>query len=250
MAKQILLDGKVLEGTDMYGEWGVHTFEGWWDSPDVKTEQIERPGADGDFDSPVYYQARYPTLTGIFIANSEALMFEGMNRFSGLLRQRGRLQVVGYGVPQWADVKRASGLVITPQTDRVCLWQARVKAPDSRKYGKSQDFVRTNGVVSVFHRGNYDAKPTVVVRGSAPGGYRLNGPGGKQYKVTRALVTGIPHRIEFNDGRLRVDGNLVSTGVDSADVWPVPPGQNVDFDINVNSGGTAEATITITDTYI
>ena len=119
-----------------------------------------------------------------------------------------------------------------------------------RKFGDSRDFVRTNGTVSVFHRGNYNALPTVVVRGSAANGYRLNGPGGLQYKVSRALVTGIPHRIEFTDGRLRVNGTVVATGADSADVWPVPPGQSVDFDINVLSGGTAEATITITDTYI
>ena len=104
--------------------------------------------------------------------------------------------------------------------------------------------------MSVFHRGNYNALPTVVVRGSAANGYRLNGPGGLQYKVTRALVSGVPHRIEFTDGRLRVNGTVVATGADSADVWPVPPGQSVDFDINVLSGGTAEATITITDTYI
>jgi hypothetical protein len=162
----------------------------------------------------------------------------------------GRLTVAGHGSVQWADAKRNSGVKFTPVTDTFAQWQVRLKCPDPRKFGNSADFVRTNGTVSVFHRGNYDALPTVVVRGSAANGYRLNGPGGKQYKVSRALVTGIPHRIEFTDGRLRVNGTVVPTGVDSADVWAVPAGQAVDFDINVLSGGSAEATITITDTYI
>lgn len=248
MAKQILLDGKVLEGTDMYGEWGVHTFEGWWDSPDAKAEQTPRPGADGDFVLPVYYQARYPTLTGIFIAESESKMFDGMNRFSALLRNPGRLQVVGYGPTQWANVRRTSALVITPRSDRVCLWQAKVKAPDSRKYGNTRDFVLSgNGDVSVFHRGTYDAHATVVIRGVAPGGYTLWGPGGKNYTVTRPLVDGVPHRVEFNDGLLRVDGVLLPNAGQS-DVWAIPPGPATTF--GFSTSGTAAVTITVTDTFI
>jgi hypothetical protein len=240
--------GRTLSGADRFGKWVTTSFDGFWDSPEIKGESTERPNADGEYDLPTYNEARLVTATGNLHAKSHELLHEAMNFLTGPMS--GRLTVAGHGSVQWADAKRNSGVKFTPVTDTFAQWQVRLKCPDPRKFGNSTDFVRTNGTVSVFHRGNYDALPTVVVRGSAANGYRLNGPGGKQYKVSRALVTGIPHRIEFTDGRLRVNGTVVPTGVDSADVWAVPAGQAVDFDINVLSGGSAEATITITDTYI
>jgi len=240
--------GRTLSGVDRFGKWVCTSLDGWWDSPEVKGETSDRPNSDGEFDLPVYNEARLVTATGHLHAGSHAQLHEAMNFFTGAMA--GRFQASGHGSVQWADAKRNSGVKFTPVTDVFAQWQVRLKCVNPRKFGNSQDFVRTNGTVSVFHRGNFNALPTVVVRGSAANGYRLNGPGGLQYKVTRALVSGIPHRIEFTDGRLRVNGTVVATGADSADVWPVPPGQSVDFDINVLSGGTAEATITVTDTYI
>jgi hypothetical protein len=249
-AKQIILDGKVLEGTDQYGEWGVHTFEGWWDSPDVKTEQIARPKADGDFNLPVYYQARYPTLTGIFIADSEAKMFDGMNRFSALLRQPGRLQVVGYGPTQWADVQRASKNPITPQTDRVCLWQVRVKAPDPRKFGDSKTIaVATGAPVTAFHRGNYPATPSFIIRGDIPLGYTIT-VDGWNYTVTKALQTGRPHRLDYNNGRLYVDGILTQNSLGNTNIATIPPGKTIGVGLYATGAGSGSADMTIVDTYI
>ena len=249
MPELITWAGRTLSGSDRFGEWAVTgELEGWWDSPEVKGETADRPNADGEYDLPVYNEARLITINGTLRAKSHAQLHDAGNFLTGPIS--GRLTVAGHGSSQWADAKRNSGVKFTPVTDVFAQWQVRLKCVNPRKFGNARDFVRTNGTVSVFHRGNYNALPTVVVRGSAANGYRLNGPGGLQYKVTRALVTGIPHRIEFTDGRLRVNGTVVATGADSADVWPVPPGQSVDFDINVLSGGTAEATITITDTYI
>lgn len=249
--ESIILDGQILSGEDRFGKWKTTgSIDGWWSSPEPKGENVGREGSDGDYDLPVDYEARYVTLTGSLRASSHEMQHEAINRFTALVRRRARLQVIGHGAPQWANVVRASGFKMEPLTDTYSQWQARVKAPDPRKYGNTQNFTRTNGSVEVFHRGNFDAHPTIVVRGSAANGYRINGPGGKQYRVSRALVTGVPHRIEFNDGLLRVDGNLVPNGVDRADVWPILPGQATAFDVNVLSGGTAEATITVTDTYI
>lgn len=249
--KRITLDGQVLEGTDQYGEWGVHTFEGWWDSPDVKTRQVERPvGTDGDLDTPVDYQARYPTLTGIFIADSEAKMFEGMNRFSSLLQKPGRLEVAGYGRNQWATVKRTSGLIITPQTDRVCLWQARVKAPDSRKYGGSWTFVVATGApINAFHRGTYPATPSFIIRGDIPLGYTIT-VNGWNYTVTKALQTGKPHRIDYNDGDLYVDGVLTQNSLGNTNVEAIPPGPGVGVGLYATGAGSGSADMTVFDTYI
>jgi hypothetical protein len=249
--KRITLDGQVLEGFDEYGEWGVHTFEGWWDSPEPKERQVERPvGSDGDMDTPVDYKARYPTLTGIFIADSEAKMFEGMNRFSALLQQPSTLEVVGYGRTQWATVKRASGLVITPRTDRVCIWQARVKADDPRKYGASRTFaVATGSPVTAFHRGTYPASPSFIIRGSMPGGYTIT-VDGWNYTVTKPLVTGFPHRIDYNDGDLYVNGTLTQNSLGNTNLRTIPPGPGVGVGLYPVSTGSGSADMTVWDTYI
>ncbi len=247
--KSVFLNGQGLHGNDRLGHWRINQLEGWGGSPPVRSQDVERPGADGDYDLPTYYGARPVTLGGRVICTSEAAAIQARNRLTGLVRGLVRLQIADQGETTWADVK-LSDLVDATRKGRLVRFQYQLRAPDSRKYGNTKDFIRTNGVVATFHRGNYDAHPTIVVRGTAANGYRLNGPDGKQYRVSRALDTGIPHRIEFTDGLLRVDGVLVSTGVDQADVWPIPAGQSVDFDINVLNGGTAEATITVTDTYI
>lgn len=256
MAKQIILDGKVLEGIDQYGEWGVKSFEGWWDVPEGKGEDIARPNTDGDFDTPVYYGPRYPTLTGIFIADTEAKMFDGMNRFNGLLRAPGRLQVIGYGSrDQWADVKRASGAgpTITPATDTICHWQIRAKAPDSRKFGLANTYTVPSGssYTTVFHRGNAVGYPVIKVSGSMPGGYRLQSSGGAEYRVETPLVSGAPHTIDMATGLLQIGGNLVAGGVTWADIWRIP-GASTDTDLRVqpNTSGSATATVTLYDTYI
>jgi hypothetical protein len=249
--KQIKLDGKVLDCPDEYGDWGVHHFEGWWDSPDAKTKQVERPvGADGDLDTPVDYAARYPSLTGIFIANSEALMFEGMNRFSSLLQQPGVLEVNGYGRDQWANVRRTSQLIITPQTDRVCLWQAKLKAVDPRKFGRSRTFaVAVGAPVNAFHRGTYPASPSFIIRGDMPGGYTIT-VDGWDYRVTKALQTGKPHRLDYNDGDLYVNGTLTQNSLGNTNLRTIPPGPGVGVGLYPVTTGTGSADMTVWDTYI
>ena len=247
------VEGLIFSGMRGPFAIGPDGFDGWDDGVEMRVTDMPRPQAHFSYDLPVFAGSRIVNLTGYVLATSVAELEQLSDRVTGLLAggQKGRIVVTKNGRTRWADCRLATQTKFTerhgqPTGDfQIQLWCA-----DGRKYGESRDFVRTNGTVSVFHRGNFNAHPTVVVRGSAANGYRLNGPGGKQYKVSRPLVTGLPHRIEFNDGRLRVNGTLVSTGTDSADIWPVPPGQAVDFDINVINGGTAEATITILDTYI
>lgn len=250
MDKQVRLGQHLLHGTNHFGQWVTEATEGWDEPPTVRDLDEERPSGHGSFDLPSYYAARTPTLDGILFADSRAQAkqaLHALNASASLGLQT--LIIADADGTQWARVKLA-GLDHTWVTSTVVRWQLRLKAPDPRKFGNTQDFTRTNGKVEVFHRGNFDAHPTIVVRGSAANGYRINSADGKQYRVSRALETDKPHRIEFNDGLLRVDGVLVPNGAPRADVWPVPPGRAIEFDINVVSGGSAEATITVTDTFI
>jgi hypothetical protein len=250
MSRSVILAGQTLHGRDRLGHWQVKAIDGLNKTPPSKGETADRPGADGEYDLPVEYGARSLVITGRVVCRSILHATRARDQITALLRVPGRLQVTDpAGTTLWMDVKR-NGQISADLIGQLVRFTIEAKAVDPCKYGGTVDFVRTNGTITVYHQGNHDALPTVVVRGSAANGYRLNGPGGLQYRVTRALETGKPHRIEFRDGLLRVDGNLVSSGVATAQTWPVAPGPGTDFDINVISGGTAEATITITDTYI
>ena len=250
-AERITVGGQILTGSDRFGDWKVNRLEGWWDSPDVKDESEERPEADGDYDLEVYYKARYVTISGRLLAPSHDQLHEGMNRFTGLVQKKARLSVIGHGANQWADVKRASGLSIIPRTDRLAQWQMRLKAPDPRKYGERRTFIASVGssAQGVHHRGNYPATCKFDVAGAMPGGYRLTIKG-QIFQVTRALVSGQPHNIDFGTGRLRVNGVIVPGGIGWGFKPLVTPGVPTALAIEPLTAGTATATLTLLDTFI
>lgn len=248
-----MLDGQILNGSDRLGDWKTNSLEGWWDSPDPKGEEVERPNADGDFDLEVFYKARYVTITGRLYSQGHAQLHDAMNRFSALVPQRGRLQVSGHGPTQWADVKRASGLSMVPVTDRFAQWQARLKCPEPRKFGDANTFTVPSGstYVQIFHWGNSVGYPVIVVAGSMPGGYVLQSSAGAEYRVTTPLVSGSPHTIDMSTGLLMRGGLVVAGGVTRADLWRVPGGSNAtNMRILPITTGTATATVSLLDTYI
>lgn len=247
-AESIILDGQKLSGEDHYGEWTATGLEGWWDSPEPKGESAPREGADGDFDTPLYYDARYVTITGSLRSANHEKQHQAMNRFAGLVQRKSRLQIVGHGAAQWSDVVRASGLKMAPVTDTYAQWQVRVKARDPRKYGERNRFSAESGVtVPIFHRGNYDAWPSFSISGNMPSGYGLR-ISGRVYSVTRPLTSG-SHFVDFRDGRLQVNGAYISGGVGAANVTSIPPGGGASFRLDPVAG-TGMATIDVFDTYI
>ena len=253
-AERIVLDNQVLHGTDEFGKWTVNSIEGWWDSPEPKTDDVERPDADGDLDLPVRYKARYITINGSLKSPTSDTMFRAMNAFSGILANPGILSVQGYGVDQWADVRRASGISMHPRTDKYLKWQARVKAPDPRKYGRLRGpFVASVGsnAGGIFHRGNYPAIPQFVVDGNMPSGYVLTIKG-LVFNVKAPLVPGHPHAIDYGTGRLYIDGLVKHGGVGWGFTPFVTPGDLTALSIAppIGGSGTGTATLTLLDTYI
>lgn len=238
----------MLDGIDHFGVWTTTDLDGWWDSPEPKSNPVARENADGDFDVDTFYEARYVTVTGSFRAASHEMLHHGMNAFTGLVRGRSRFQVLEHGAAQWADVVRASRLQIVPVTDRYATWQVRLKAADPRKYGDVRRFTAASGsTVRVFHRGNADGWPSFSVSGSMPEGYSL-WVGGRRFQVVRGLTSG-SHTIDFRDGRLRVNGGFVAGGVGVADLAPVRPGAGVDVLLSPVSG-SGSAAVTVFDTFI
>jgi hypothetical protein len=223
-------------------------LEGWWDSPEIKGDTSERPYQDGEFDLPIYNQARLITANGIIRAKGHDQLHEAGNFLTGAMQ--GRLSVAGHGSILWADCKRNSGVKFTPVTDVLAQWQVRLKAVDPRKFGESKTIaVDTGSPISVFHRGNYNAMPSFIVRGDMPGGWTLT-VNGWNYTVTKPLVSGAPHRVDYNNGRLFVNGTLSQGNLGNTNTTPIPPGQSVGVGLYPNSTGTGSADMTITDTYI
>jgi len=223
-------------------------LDGFWDSPEIKGDTEDRPYQDGEFDLPVYNQARLVTATGNFHAASHQQLHEAMNFFTGPMS--GRLTVAGHGSIQWADAKRNGGVKFTPVTDVLAQWQVRLKCPDPRKFGESKTVaVATGAPISVFHRGNYNATPSFVVKGSMPGGYTIT-VNGWNYAVTLPLVSGKPHTVDYNNGRLYVNGVLAQNSLGNTNTTPIPPGISVGVGLYPMTTGSGTADMTITDTYI
>jgi hypothetical protein len=241
--------GRTLSGSDRFGEWAVTgELEGWWDSPEIKGETQDRPYQDGEFDLPVYNQARIITINGNLRAKSHQQLHEAGDFLTGPIS--GRLTVTGHGSARWADAKRNSGVKFTPVTDVFAQWQVRLKCVDPRKFGESKTIaVATGSPVSAFHRGNYNAMPSFIIRGDMPGGYTIT-VNGWNYTVTSALVTGAPHRIDYNNGRLYRNGVLSQGNLGNTNTTPIPPGQSVAVGLYPVTTGSGSADMTITDTYI
>lgn len=251
VAEEIKWAGRTLNGSDRFGEWVTlgDGFEGWWDSPDVQGESVERPNADGEYDLPIYNQARLITVPGHLHTKSHAEMHDAMNYFNGAMA--GRFQVTGHGPTQWADAKRRAGVKFTPITDTFAQWQVSLKCPDPRKYGLARTFPLVKGdYVDLFHRGNYNASATVSVTGNAPDGYTLREPGGVYFEVTGPLLPGQTHTIDFRTGVFRINGYIINGQTGVSDLWFIEPGVTKPMKITSASTNTVNAVATVVDTYI
>jgi hypothetical protein len=248
--ESIILDGQILSGEDRFGKWKTTgDLDGWWSSPEPKGNTEERENANGDYDLPVYYGARYITLTGSVRTKGHAQQHQAMTRFAGLLRSKARLQVSGHGPTQWADVVRASGLKIEPLTDTYAQWQVRVKAPDSRKFGDANVYTLSpNQTLSLFHYGNAEASPVFEVTGDMPAGYTLWGPSSKTFVVPTSVMSARRHYLDMSEGLLKVNGNYWTGQTANADLWTIPPGQQINTGFTTT--GTGAAKVTVYDTYI
>jgi hypothetical protein len=247
------VEGLVFSGMRGPFAIGPDGFDGWDDGVEVRVNDSARPQAHFSYDLPVFAGSRIVNITGYALAQSVAELDQLSDRLTGLLAygQSGRISVTKNGRTLWADCRLAAQTKFTerhgqPTGDyQVQLWCA-----DGRKFGESTDFVVSNGSPgSVYHRGNFPATPKIVVRGDFPGGYTVT-VDGWNYAVSKAAVTGHPHRIEYSNGRLYVDGALTQNSVGNTNVTNIPPGKAVGFGLYPTAGGSGTATMTLLDTYI
>lgn len=251
MAEQITLDGRNLFGEDRYGDWKTTDIEGWWDTPDRKSNDSGIDLADGDYDLPEFYEKRLVTIEGRVKTRSHEEQHEAMIRLNGALaRGSGILAVAGHGPTLWARAKLDAATRWTIRTDRYAQFQLRLKCPDPRKFGDARTFTATTDESApVHHKGNYVATPRFVVYGDMPDGYILS-LGGRNFVVTRILSENYPHSIDYRDGRLRVNGQLITGMVAGSNIKLVEPGLRTTLSLAPRVGGWGRVECTVEDTYI
>lgn len=234
MSKSVYLDGQVLHGVDHYGLWQVNGMDGWDQAPPEKVDSEARPLADGDYDAVVRYGPRLVTLNGRLLAKDPMQAFLARERLSGLLQSPGMFQVEVFGLMRWATARRGQ---IRPGAikGRLLTFTMELRFIDPRKYGEEYTKSGTSSApASLFHRGTAPAWPTVYVSGASAGGYTLN-LNGKLVSVTRPLVTGTPHTLEYRTGVLWIGSSVYRGGFGAANFSPIQPGLPQDMSITAGS---------------
>lgn len=215
----------------------------------MRAQTIPRPQAHGDFDMPGFLSGRLMPLKGWAIADSEYELAHLRDQVFGHGAAGGKFRVTidHGGRTMWADARVASGTAPTfSERGGVAEWSMTWWFPDPRRYGDATTY-GPSPTVQVIQRGNFPALPTLHITGSAPGGYTITGPAGRQIIVTRALATGVPHRFDMATGRLYVGGGRVLGGVARADLFSIPP-TLPPTSLSINAG--LQLRVDVTDTFI
>ena len=114
--------------------------------------------------------------------------------------------------------------------------------PDPRKYGKTEHFPAG---APASHEGNFTALPVLTVTGSAPAGYTVYGPAGRQFVVAQPLLPGQPHEIRMRDGLVRIGGAVIPGAALTPATWGIPAGIPVVH--GISDGLTLDVAVTETD---
>lgn len=248
-----------LPGLDLMGNafrgWGapgvyIESFEGWEGMTSGRREAVAIPFQHGEFDLPVFRGPRVVSIAGFVVARSA---YE-LGQFSAAITGCGAdgdlvpITVHLQGLVLEAQVRVIEGTFKDSgrRGDLVTgTFTMQLVAPDPRKYGEQQRF-DDSGSVQVHHRGNFPATPTLRIAGTAPSGYTITGPGGRQIVVTRALTAGSPHTLDLASGGLIVGSSRVAGGISTWRPFTIPPRKKVT--VSVSDG--LDLRVTLRDTYM
>lgn len=199
-------------------------LSGWFESAEGRISGGDRPAAHGAFDVPVLRSARTIQVTGHILARTQTELESMQDQLTGLLVDGGSddLEVQTDSGTKSARVRVISAKA--PELDeRTASFILQMIAADPRRYGETR--VQGPAVsVNPTHKGHAIAASLIRVTGNMPSGYRINGPGGRQYVVTQALAPGQTHEIDMTTGWLFRNGIWQRTAVSRAETWGVPPG--------------------------
>lgn len=223
---------------------------GWDESTDGRSNGGDRPSAHGGFDVPIFRSQRVVTVTGSILADTQKRLVHMQDRLTGLLSEGGvgRLQVTTDADVKWTDVRVHSARC--PALDeRTARFSVQLLAADPRRYRSTNTFGPAV-TVTPLHLGAAIAVPKITVTGNMPGGYRINGPGGRQYVVTQGLAAGQTHEIDMETGWLTLNGVWQRAGVSRAETWGIRPGRPQEAMTLVPVSGSGLMTVRVIDTFM
>jgi hypothetical protein len=227
-------------------------FDGWDEAPTPRYENVEQQNAHGSFDAVSYYEQRLLVVSGTCMTGQGAGKLGWYaSRFAGLFNDKVRVQVDYNGVQSFADGRLAARPRFQPVVPgSIARFQFSLRFADPRKYGElvPLDITPAGVAQPIYHRGNFDAAPQLVVRGSMPG-YRIEGPG-YSYTVDRAVTAATPHVIDNKTGLLSINGVVQFGAISSGSGWVIAAGSRPVTHklVPVSGNGTLETLIR--DTYI
>lgn len=243
----IVFDGT---GTEKYG-FSIEQdgISGWFESPDLRREMVDRANQAGQFALPGYPTGRVTTISGLLTTASRGDQVRELNRLSALLMDGDFSPLV---VQEETTTRAKVGRYGEPSIrmlvyGKVAQYQIQFWSPDPRRYGDEHTY-DPGTVVDVYHYGTYHALADIEVTG-VMGGYTLYGPNGKRYVVTQALSAGQTHRIEMRSGLLYRDGVLQRSAVGRSETWTIPPGARVTHTL-APASGSGQIRPRLRDAYI
>lgn len=215
---------------------------GWFESVDIRRDDSDRPLSHGSTYAPTFRTGRRVSWTGLILTKSASEQDRAMAQLRGMLSdgQSGRLTVENAGTLRWSDVVlNGAPTVRMVVYGRIARYRVEVWARDPRMYGELHTFAAAASV-AIFHRGNTNAIPRLIVPNGAAS-YSITSPGGT-LTVTGA-TSGGTHEIDLRRGRVYRDG-VRMPGVLSGPLWTLPSGARWVVSI---SSGTVGAEVLDTD---
>lgn len=226
-----------------------------WDGRTLRGEDVQRPVGPGSYPLPKDVTARSVSVTGLVNAGG-APEHERVKQWLAGLGADGELlpiQVERAGGVQWAQAQVDDVKMDDLRGAYRSSFIAQISCPDPRKFGDMKPFTSAQGAtLKVTQRGNFKAHPYVIIRGDLPNGYTLYGPNGEAFEVTASVVTGSkPHTVDFNQGILKISGQISPLSTQQAAIWTVPgAGGESSFRLVPNAGSNGTIEVQVTDTYI
>lgn len=223
---------------------------GWDESTNGRDNGGDRPTEHGKYDVPLLRSGRAITVTGTILADSQQKLEALRDKITALGAdgQAVRFMVEKPGEHRYANVRVVSAktIDIDPTTASFVL---QLVAADPRRYGDTRQY-GPDTTVGARHFGTTQAIPTIYIKGSMPAGYRILGPGGREFRVRQPLVSGQLHEIRMRTGWLYRDGVLQAGAVTRAQLWTIPPGKGFTDTTIVPNSGTGQIEVRVRDTFM
>lgn len=223
---------------------GPDGFNGWFDSVDIRTDDVAVPQGDGSFDLPVFRQSRIVSIDGWLWGDSPSAARDLRRQLSGILGTGESATMTVYEGDADDGEHGVCRLAAKPIIEvhgyelRWAEFQIQLRFPDPIRYGKYLTSGAPSASIVMYHYGTVPARPMITITGTAANGYSVTGPTGV-YQVTAPLVSGQPHTIDMVTGILRVNGVVTYGQAPIAEIIKLPPhGESFLVTVLPISGGT------------